>query len=127
MAYGYELVLDLGACDVTKFTPEDVRRFCSELCAEIDMEAADFHIWASDAADLQTDEEHLHGVSAVQFITTSNITVHTITKLGEVYINIFSCKALDAARAMSFATYFFAARSCESQVLVRGRHSRRRT
>lgn len=107
MAYGYELILDLHECDVENFTPEGVERFCVELCELIDMNREDLHIWASDPADYDTDPPHLHGTSAVQFITTSSLVIHTLPKLRCAYVNIFSCKPFDASAADLFTSRFF--------------------
>ena len=52
-------------------------------------------------------EPHLKGTSAVQFIMTSNITIHTLDLLGSVYLNIFSCKNFDVKKATEFSRKFF--------------------
>ena len=88
--YGVELILDLHQCE-TPFSQQTIRRFMEELCNLIHMERADLHFW-----DYETVEEkdaappHLAGTSAVQFITTSNVTIHTLDKLRAVYLNIFT-------------------------------------
>lgn len=105
--YGYELILDLHNCDPAIFTKELVEKFCKDACEVIDMNPEDFHIWASDPDDYETDPPHLHGVSAVQFITTSTLVVHTITKMRRVYINLFSCKSFDPAKASAFSVAYF--------------------
>ena len=43
--YGYELILDLFGCDVTKFNRADLEAFFVALCEEIDMEKCDVHFW----------------------------------------------------------------------------------
>lgn len=52
-------------------------------------------------------EPHLKGTSAIQFIMTSNITIHTLDILKNVYVNIFSCKDFDANKAAEFSQKFF--------------------
>lgn len=108
--FGYELVLDLKDCDESMFTEDDVRRFCEELCDLIDMQREDFHLWASNPDEYEDSPPHLYGVSAVQFITTSSIVIHTLNKLQAVYLNIFSCKYFDADEAAAFSARFFGGR-----------------
>ena len=96
--YGKELILDLHKCDPSTFTRESITTFMHVLCSTIDMEACDLHFWD----DLDTPEEeketeeHLVGTSAIQFIKTSNITIHTLDLMKRVYLNIFSCKEFDS-------------------------------
>lgn len=62
------------------------------------MVQCELHFW--DDIGVPEDERqtspHTQGTSAVQFILTSNITIHTLDQLGAVYLNIFSCKPFDA-------------------------------
>lgn len=118
--FGYELVLDVRGCDTSLFTEDEVRRFCAELCDDvIDMEREDFHVWASDAEDYEDSPAHLYGVSAVQFITTSSVVVHTLNKLGAAYVNIFSCKTFDMDAATHFVARFFRGNVVSRTDLVR--------
>lgn len=117
--YGQELILDLHECKPETFTAKNIEEFCLKLCEVIDMNPEDFHIWASDPADYDTDPPHLHGVSAVQFITTSNLTIHTLPKLGQAYINIFSCKGFDADVAAEFTKDWFNGEIVSQHVIER--------
>lgn len=105
--YGYELIVDLHNCNPTLFTQESIKRFCVGLCDLIEMKREDFHVWASDPADYEKDPPHLHGVSVVQFITTSSLVVHTLPKLRYVFVNVFSCKTFDSVVAIDFISDFF--------------------
>lgn len=105
--YGYELIIDLHDCNTENFTPEGIRRYSVDLCKLIDMNREDFHVWASDPADYETDPPHLHGTSAVQFITTSSLVIHTLPKLRAAYVNIFSCKPFDSVSALAFTAGYF--------------------
>ncbi len=109
MSYGKELIIDLKDCDVSKFTREAIGRYMVELCALIDMERSDLHFWDDVGVpeDEQETEPHLKGTSAIQFITTSNITIHTLDLVGEVYVNIFSCKEFSVEAAAHFTFKFF--------------------
>ena len=101
--YGKELILDIHDCDETMFTKKNIQLFFDELCQLIDMEQVQVHWWE----DHMSEEPHLRGVSAVQFIKTSNITIHTLEKLKTVFINIFSCKDFDASNAADFTAFYF--------------------
>lgn len=95
MSYGWELILDLHECDEDTFTSEAVERFCVEVCDLIGMKREDFHLWANDPEERDETPAHLYGVSAVQFITTSNLVVHALPKLRKAFINVFSCQEFD--------------------------------
>ncbi len=95
--YGYSSVLDVIDCDPGTFTRESIEQFVIRLCETIDMEREDLHFW-----DYEDDPEgyaaaptHLRGVSAVQFIKTSSIVIHTLDDLRVVFIDLFSCKEYD--------------------------------
>jgi len=93
--YGKELILDLHECDPTTFTRESIEKFFITLCDDIIfMERDTLFFW--DDVGLPPEEcqtsPHLKGTSAVQFIVTSNITIHTLDLMGRVYLNVFSCK-----------------------------------
>lgn len=107
--YGKELILDLHQCDSSTFTRSSIGSYFIEVCDLIDMVRADLHWWD----DLETPEEekqtepHLVGTSAIQFITTSNITIHTLPMLGKCFINLFSCKEFDAGLVAAFSATWF--------------------
>lgn len=108
VTYGVELVLDLWYCR-TPFNRKALRRFFKELCAILDMKREDLHFWdyKGHKAEYNKAPAHLKGTSAIQFIRTSNITVHTLDKTQKVFINIFSCKAYDTDKAADFCRRFF--------------------
>lgn len=98
MVYGKELILDLHFCNVDRFNRTDITNFFIQVCEEIDMERCDLHFWDDEGVapeDRQTDPK-TKGISAIQFIITSNITIHTLDLLERVYLNVFSCKDFDS-------------------------------
>jgi len=107
--YGKELILDLHRCDVSTFTRESIKSYFDRLCMAIDMTQCEMHFW--DDLNTPDDEKqtspHTKGTSAVQFILTSNITIHTLDELGNVYVNVFSCKDFDEFKAMNFSANWF--------------------
>lgn len=123
--FGKELIMDLYDCDVSKFNRDNLEDYLIQLCELIDMERADLHFWYYDDPDEKAAAPpHLDGTSAVQFITTSNITIHTLDKVDEVYINLFSCKPFSTIDALVFTTGWFNAMSYEETILTRGLRSK---
>ncbi|MBU0958864.1 MAG: S-adenosylmethionine decarboxylase [Nanoarchaeota archaeon] len=107
--YGKELILDIHNCDVAKFNRKSIKQYFKELCALIDMSPCKLVFW-DDISVPKEDKQtlpHTKGTSAVQFILTSNITIHTLDVLGKVFINIFSCKDFDSNSAAKFSEIFF--------------------
>ena len=119
--YGYELVLDLHGCNPRRFNRKDIDDYFTELCQRIDMQKCEVHFW--DDVGVQPEERqtdpHTKGTSAVCFILTSSIVIHTLDLLRTVYVNIFSCKGFDADIAAAFTREWFEADSCEATFLTR--------
>ena len=120
-AYGKELILDLHACDVARFTRKAIERYCGELCELIDMERCDLHFW--DDVGVPEDEHQTHpktkGTSAVQFILTSTIAIHTLDLMKAAYVNIFSCKEFDTDEAAEFTAKWFGSTDWTANVVIR--------
>ena len=119
--YGYELVLDLHDCNPEKFNRADIDRYFTELCRRISMEKCEVHFW--DDIGVPPDERqtlpHTKGTSAVCFILTSSIVIHTLDDLNAVYVNIFSCKEFDPVLAAKFTEEWFQADSCSPTFIDR--------
>jgi S-adenosylmethionine/arginine decarboxylase-like enzyme len=62
---------------------------------------------------------HTKGTSAVQFILTSTIVVHTLEILEAAYVNIFSCKEFDEKKAEEITKEWFCANGCRAQFIER--------
>ena len=120
-AYGQELILDLHECDSVKFTRREIERFLEKLCNLIDMERCDLHFW--DDVGVSEDERQTDpktkGTSAVQFILTSTIVIHTLDLMKAVYVNIFSCKEFDTDEAAEFTANWFDSKDWTKQVVTR--------
>ena len=86
--YGFELILDMHGCDVSTFTRKSIENFMIALCEEIKMQREDLHFWDYDGVpeSERPTQTHLLGVSAVQFISTSNIVIHTLELLKAVSV-----------------------------------------
>ena len=119
--YGMELVLDLHDCNPDTFTREAIESYFADLCELIGMERCALHFWDDEAvpeADRQTNPK-TKGTSAVQFILTSSIVIHTLDLLRAVYLNVFSCKRFDADAAAKFSASTFGSRRWTARVLRR--------
>jgi len=103
--YGQELILDLHGCDIKTFSQENLKKYFVEICNKIDMKRHGEPLFWEDHSEIP----HLKGISAIQFIETSNIVVHALNMLGAVYINLFSCKEFDQEKAKIFSKNFFKA------------------
>lgn len=119
--YGKELILDLHHCDPTTFNRKTIKKYFVELCELIDMERCKLSWWDDHGLppeECQT-EPHLKGTTAVQFILTSNIVIHTLDLMGAVYVNIFSCKEFDPEVAAEFTAKWFKGKVVNSHVIDR--------
>jgi len=119
--YGKELIIDLHHCDPSKFDRKHIKQFFVELCELIEMERCQLNFWDDEGVPAveQETEPHLKGTTAVQFIMTSNIVIHTLDLLGAVYINIFSCKDFDGKVAKEFSKNWFGGEIVSSHEIER--------
>ena len=119
--YGKELILDLHNCQVGRFARESIAQYFVELCELIGMERCDLHFW--DDVGVPEGERQTHaktkGTSAVQFILTSTIVIHTLDLMKTVYVNIFSCKEFDTDEAAKFTANWFGSGDWTANVVIR--------
>jgi S-adenosylmethionine decarboxylase len=119
--YGIELIMDLYGCDVSTFNRTSLESYFSKICESIDMKKCDLHFW--DDVGIPPEECQTSpltkGTSAVQFILTSTIVVHTLDLLGAVYVNIFSCKPFDRNVAEKLTKEWFGANECKTHLIER--------
>jgi len=119
--YGYELIMDLHGCDVSKFNRTSLDNYFEKLCKAIDMKRADLHFWDDEGLPPEKRQTlpHTKGSSAVQFILTSSIVIHTLDLLEAVYVNIFSCKPFDEKVAEKVTREWFGANGCNARFIER--------
>lgn len=110
--YGKELILDLHDCDASTFTRRTIRRFCKELCRRINMVRGPLHWWDDFWVPWfwRETEPHIKGTTAIQFLRTSNITIHTLDLQRAVRLNVFSCRDFDPTTVKECALKFFGGR-----------------
>jgi S-adenosylmethionine decarboxylase len=113
--YGLELILDLKGCGLPDLSREKLTDYFVRLCDLIQMTRHGEPLFWEDHSGLP----HLQGISAVQFIETSNVVCHALPLLQAVYLNIFSCREFDTEVAKQFSTAFWGAESVVFTVVTR--------
>lgn len=114
--WGYHLILDCKHCSVDKLKSADnIRAFIQTLVPGIDMKAYGEPLLAHFA----THNPHAAGYSLVQLIETSSITAHFAENIGELYLDIFSCKPFDIEDAKRIVTEFFRPKQIKTTYLTR--------
>lgn len=122
VGYGKELILDMSGCNVAKFNRRQIKSYFAQICKLVVVEPEDFYFWDDfrvPEAKRQTNPK-TKGTTAIQFILTSNIIIHTLDLLGYVFVNIFLCKEFDIKIAEDFTVRFFEAEKYKSTVIKRG-------
>ena len=119
--YGKELILDLHNCSVEEFNRKSLTKYLARLCELIDMEPCKLVWWDDHGVppEEQQTKEHTKGTTVVQFILTSNITIHTLDLLKNVYVNIFSCKYFNSDLAEKYTVGFFKGELVQSLTIDR--------
>ncbi len=120
--YGKELILDLHNVEnIHLFNRKDLKSFFIELCDLIDMERCDLYFWdyVGEEDEYHKAPIHLRGTSAIQFISTSNITIHTLDDMKRIYFNIFSCKDFNSTVVRKFCHNYFKGKVVTSKTIKR--------
>lgn len=119
--YGKELILDLHNCNSARFTRKNIKNYFKEICSLINMERCDLHFWdyRGYPEEYEKAPSHLKGISAIQFIATSNITIHTLDVLKKVFLNIFSCKYFNEKTVIQFSEKFFEGKIVSKKIIRR--------
>lgn len=118
---GVELILDLHNCDSNKFNNKTLNKFLKDLVKHVDMTATKLFTWEYLEDNTKSDENffHLKGYSKVQFLVTSNITLHSFDNLKKMSLNIYSCKDFNEESATEFCKNYFNAEVKQSKTLLR--------
>ena len=119
--YGKEMILDLHQCDISTFTRRSIKKYFEGICDLIDMQRCKLTWWDDVGVpeDERQTESHLKGTSAVQFILTSTIIIHTLEIMENAYINIFSCKDFDEQLAKEFSEKWFDGHTVNFKIIRR--------
>lgn len=121
MMFGESLIIDLIDCERI-FNRESIGRFCNQMCEVLGMKREKLEFWDYDGQEEEYEAapDHLKGTTAVQFISTSSITIHTLDVSRQVFIDVFSCKEFGHDKAAKFAAEFFGGKINAQHSLTRG-------
>jgi S-adenosylmethionine/arginine decarboxylase-like enzyme len=104
--WGMMAAIDLHGCDRDRLEdPETIRRFVPTVIDATGMRAN------GPLMIERFGEGELEGWSAMQFIETSSLTIHTDEFGDRCYVDVFSCKPFDPEQAAAIAEQHFGGRS----------------
>ena len=102
--WGQHLIVDMGGCDRSAVGDEmAIRRFCRELVERIEMTPYGDPI----VEHFAKHDPRVSGYTLVQLIETSSITAHFVDMTGDVYLDVFSCKAFSIADVLAVCRSHF--------------------
>ncbi len=114
--YGLEVILDLYECDPKVIrSKKKLGQYVTRLCRILRMEK----YGKTQLPHFGYNEAHTAGYSMLQFIETSSITGHFSEMWNAAYLNIFSCRAFDAQKAVKFTVGFFKSKRFKKRLLIR--------
>jgi len=111
--YGLHMLYSATGCNDNVRSVEFWKKFLPDLVAFIDMKAFGEPVVARFGDDEQV------GISGVQLMYTSSITVHTNDAAGDIYLDVFSCKEFNPSAVEDFVAKAFEPEGFSTQVLIR--------
>ena len=119
--WGQHLVLDFNGCPKELLADkENILNWSKELVKAIDMVAYGEPI----IEHFATHSHEAAGYTLLQMIETSNIAAHFAENIGQVYIDVFSCKAFDAELALGVCKKYFNPSQANMHNMDRGFHTK---
>ena len=120
--YGIETIIDLQGCNTSRFNRKDIKVYFLQACKLLDVSPEVCYFWDDFRVPPERRQTNpkTKGTTAIQFILTSNITIHTLDLLGTVFINIFSCKNYNVKLLEEFTARFFGSSKHRTTVIERG-------
>lgn len=111
--YGLHCVATALGCNENILSIEKMYEFLIQMADDIDMVRFGPPIVArfGEGGDV--------GISGVQLITTSAITIHTNDAHRDMYLDVFSCKTFDEATVRSVVEEFLSPSSLTCEVIYR--------
>jgi S-adenosylmethionine/arginine decarboxylase-like enzyme len=111
--YGRHLIASARGCNDALLDRQTIVRFLTEMTRRIDMVAFGQAIVERFGGGIET------GISGVQLIETSAITLHTNDAARDLYLDVFSCKDFSAEAALDVVREYFAPKGIEQQEILR--------
>ena len=117
--WGQHLVLDFNGCPKELLADkENILNWSKELVQAIDMVAYGEPV----VEHFATHSHEAAGYTLLQMIETSNIAAHFAENIGQVYIDVFSCKAFNVEVALGICKNYFKPTQANMHNLQRGFH-----
>ena len=112
--WGQLTIIDLSECE-EKFLKDKryLEVFFSELCKKIEVEAVGKPLIK------RCGTKEFEGISGVQLIETSSISVHLDEVGKRAFIDIFSCKKFDKGVVEEFSKEYFKPKGSKSRTIIR--------
>ena len=111
--YGQHLMLTATDCNDKLLSISKISYFCEVLVDEIDMVAFGDPLVARFGEGIE------EGISAVQLIQTSAISLHTNDQSRDLYLDVFSCKEFKEEDVLKVVNEFFAPETTTPQMVYR--------
>lgn len=111
--YGRHAMVDATLCNSRLLDLNDINQFVAELVKRIDMVAFGDIVSARFGGGIEV------GISAVQLIETSCISLHTNDAARDLYLDVFSCKDFKIGDVVNVVAEFFAPESFNVRDLLR--------
>ena len=102
--WGQHLIVDMGGCDRDAVSDEaTIRAFAQELVEAIDMTP----FGEPTVAHFAKHNPKASGYTLVQLIETSSVTAHFAEQTGDIYLDVFSCKAFSDSVVLAVCQRYF--------------------
>lgn len=111
--YGKHVILTAGACNEALLSKEKIADFCRDIVKRIDMVA-----FGEPFVERFGEGDEV-GISAVQLIMTSAITIHTNDAARDMYLDVFSCKNFTEKEVVACVNDWFSPKTIDSEMLLR--------
>ncbi len=111
--YGQHALVTALGCNDHLLSIEKMYEFLQTMADEIGMVRYGPPIVARFGSEIET------GISGVQLIETSAITIHTNDAHRDMYLDVFSCKSFEAKTVKEVLDDFFSPSSVECEVIYR--------
>ena len=111
--YGKHLMVTANSCNENLLSIDTVSRFIKEMVPRIDM------VPYGDIVIARFGDGIEEGISAVQLIVTSAITIHTNDMMRDLYLDVFSCKWFEENIVLNMIQEFFSPKDIKETIILR--------
>ncbi len=111
--YGRHLILSATACNDALLDKASIAEFLRETARRIDMVTFGDPFVERFGGGIEV------GISGVQLIETSAISLHTNDGARDLYLDVFSCKDFSADTVIAYVQELFTPATIEHQVILR--------